>query len=994
MTDTGRFTRTDKEWAPFSAEGTRPDFYVATDGDDSWSGGLPAPNADRSDGPLATIERAQEAVRRLKREVFSPKKKDNDRRYVGHSDTVYGSGKDILVSIRGGYYALVEPLQFGPEDGGERCETGKPSGAWEFNLLRDHFVTYAAYPGEVPVIVGGKRIESWEEDQGKWVSYQKGMKIDQLCVDGIPQVLARTPNEGFFTVDEVPLNTTEFRFQEGDIEKWPNMDGNRIILKGRWSPRTNSIEDVDEGRRIVKLGKPEAEIRLVPPRYYIENLEVLLDAPGEWYFDASTGKLSIIPEPGVVDPNKAFVVVPSIPSIVVVHGEAARPVRNLRFSGLCFQAATSSSTDAAVSFEYATYCELLDSKIMGVGGRGINLGKGSYGTRIYRNVIDGTGSDGIYLLGIGRPESWADIIDGTVISHNRLFRCGGHTLFAANALNTVISHNEVRDTRGRFAIYVGGWSNTQEAVDGGYRVEYNHVHHALAMIDDAGGITVAGQTSNSVVRANLINDLSPGLIDNVAFWFDNWSRGWCVEDNIYYNLTQRPMKVSAAVFAGPDNDYSDNVYRDNFNIEEPVENEPEDIIEGEPFFEYGDIEVGKESAKTGEAVRVSCTVTNTGATGIGRVCLFADCRVADSRKFPVVHNNSRTIEFEARFWGPGVHSVAIGGVDDQQATPVASIVVSGEPIQIAYSNLRVSEASGILPAGEELAVSVDVTNVGGHENTTGVELLLDGKACQTQTVELRPGVSQGVSFTVEPEQGLHEVGIGDADPVAMRVFPHHPVDIAQQEWHTYVATRSKPAEFRVDPVNSHFEMEVCGTNFMHAADTYGAIYLKGIRGNFVATAKVVKFSDDVIPLTKAGIFVRNDISRSYEMQPGSLGSVLIAAKPRMARISYDGVGDGCMHEYSQIFFHETDDPIPLGLKLVRHGDSFTSYVSLDGENWIEPRHTGIVPGVAEEIDIGLAAGSMDHRPCLVVFEDFTLEVEDEDRKQELGPESVKVRLTQ
>ena len=33
-------------------------FYVAPNGNDAWSGRLAAPNADKTDGPFATLERA------------------------------------------------------------------------------------------------------------------------------------------------------------------------------------------------------------------------------------------------------------------------------------------------------------------------------------------------------------------------------------------------------------------------------------------------------------------------------------------------------------------------------------------------------------------------------------------------------------------------------------------------------------------------------------------------------------------------------------------------------------------------------------------------------------------------------------------------------------------------------------------------------------------------------------------------------------------------
>ena len=41
-------------------------FFVATDGDDAWSGAVPEPNAGRTDGPFATLTRARDAVRELK----------------------------------------------------------------------------------------------------------------------------------------------------------------------------------------------------------------------------------------------------------------------------------------------------------------------------------------------------------------------------------------------------------------------------------------------------------------------------------------------------------------------------------------------------------------------------------------------------------------------------------------------------------------------------------------------------------------------------------------------------------------------------------------------------------------------------------------------------------------------------------------------------------------------------------------------------------------
>ena len=84
------------------------DFYVATNGNDNWSGTLAEPNISKTDGPFATLSRAQEAVRELKANVYKPKNTPVETRWIG-SPHPLGSGRDILVCIREGYYSLEKP---------------------------------------------------------------------------------------------------------------------------------------------------------------------------------------------------------------------------------------------------------------------------------------------------------------------------------------------------------------------------------------------------------------------------------------------------------------------------------------------------------------------------------------------------------------------------------------------------------------------------------------------------------------------------------------------------------------------------------------------------------------------------------------------------------------------------------------------------------------------------------------------------------------------
>jgi len=90
-----------------SAAPTKADFYLSPTGSDDWSGTLSERNAQGTDGPFATLERARDAVRDLKR----------------------SKSTDIVVLIRKGTYRLEKTVVFGLEDSGKGKST----------------VTYAAY---------------------------------------------------------------------------------------------------------------------------------------------------------------------------------------------------------------------------------------------------------------------------------------------------------------------------------------------------------------------------------------------------------------------------------------------------------------------------------------------------------------------------------------------------------------------------------------------------------------------------------------------------------------------------------------------------------------------------------------------------------------------------------------------------------------------------------------------------------------------------------
>ena len=129
-------------------------FYVAPNGCDRWSGTKKA--------PFATLHRVRAAIRELK--------------------VQQGMQQPVIVWLRGGTYFLSEPLELTAEDSG----------------TADCPITYRAYPGENPVLSGGRPITNWQ--QGKiWVANLPEVKTGtwyfrSLRVGGDWAIRARYPN--------------------------------------------------------------------------------------------------------------------------------------------------------------------------------------------------------------------------------------------------------------------------------------------------------------------------------------------------------------------------------------------------------------------------------------------------------------------------------------------------------------------------------------------------------------------------------------------------------------------------------------------------------------------------------------------------------------------------------------------------------------------------------------------------------------------------------
>jgi len=542
---------------PFTRGGAA-DYYVATNGDDAWSGRIAEPNAEGTDGPFASLTAARDAIRRRKKEGALQ--------------------QPLTVLLRGGVYRLTEPLVFTPEDSG--TEQGP--------------ITYAAYPGEKPILSGGRPLTGWRKGPGETWTLEIPEVRDgdwyfyQLFVNGERRTRARSPNEGYYRVADLvgvepnaPWNqgVDRFRFEPGDVRNWDHLSDVEVVLFHSWNTSRLRIDTVDEEERVVTFTGPSVfRPNAWEPhnRYYVENAEEALDAPGEWYLNRETGVLTYWPLPGETPssppveggdtpPAPPFtrgggggeVVAPLVEQLVRFVGqpEVGLWVEHLRLVGLSFQHSDWSlepqgygdpqaavTVPAAIAATGARFCTLEGCEVAHVGTYAVWFGRGCQRNRIVQNHLHDLGAGGVRIGEAAMAqEDEAEASQNEVV--NNYIHDGGHVyaagvgVWVAQSSHNTIAHNEIHDLD-----YSGmsvGW-NWDDAPNRTHHnvVENNHIHHVLrGVLSDGAGIYTLGTSPGTVLRGNLIHDVlgyqPPGL--GWGIYLDATSNGILVENNLCYN---------------------------------------------------------------------------------------------------------------------------------------------------------------------------------------------------------------------------------------------------------------------------------------------------------------------------------------------------------------------------------------------------------------------------------------------------------------------------
>lgn len=203
-------------------------------------------------------------------------------------------------------------------------------------------------------------------------------------------------------------------------------------------------------------------------------------------------------------------------------------------------------------------------------------------------------------------------------------------------------------------------------------------------------------------------------------------------------------------------------------------------------FQVSDLSVSPSEVEPGDTVTISVLVTNVGEeTGNYTVILSIDSVEEETETVTLAGSASSTITFTVARTIEATYSVEVNGLSSSFTVETPFIPEPPTPAEFEVSSLSITPSE--VDGGDDVSVSMTVTNVGEESGSYTIEVMIDGVLVDSGTVTLDGGASQSVGFTVTSDVvGSHSVEVdGLSGSFSVRAPPEPP----------------EPAEFEVSDLS-------------------------------------------------------------------------------------------------------------------------------------------------------------------------------------------------
>ncbi len=552
------------------------------------------------------------------------------------------SAKDgITIRLRGGRYELGEPLRVRSEYSG----------------TAESPTVIESAEGETAMFSGGTRIVDWTEatDAPGLPTVARGqvwttaapriggrpLDFSALWVRGEKATRAQTPNapamerlRGWDRRSEeaiVPAQLVATLGQPAGVE---------MVLEQQWEIailRLRTIEREGERARLT-FQSPESTLEfqhpwpqpVLPPKgggaFYLVNAIEFLDAPGEWFEDAASGRVYYWPRAGE-DLTHDEVIAPRLEKLLVVAGTLDRPVRHVVFRGIAFAHAAWNAPEkrghvplqaampmteayklskpgtpekrglenqawivrapAAVVVDAAQAVSFEGCRFEHLGSSSLDLRRGVRRSAIEGCVFRDIGANGIQVGsfqegGVETHVPYAPADDREICADIRIANnvlrdtanadWGAVAVIAGYARGLTIEHNDIADTS-YTGISVGwGWTSAANASRMN-RVHANRIVRAATRVCDTAGIYTLSAQPGTIINENFVDAMAMSpYVDRPDHWFylytDEGTSGVTVRDNWC------PAEKFLQNANGPGNDWQNNGPQVSADIERRAGLEP------------------------------------------------------------------------------------------------------------------------------------------------------------------------------------------------------------------------------------------------------------------------------------------------------------------------------------------------------------------------------------------------------------------------------------